>query len=193
MVAAAAAWLRAARPTLTGDQIAQAIRLSALDLETPGWDQNTGFGLLSVRNALSFAPPPPDPAEPNDDMVWVDGRAFGKPDRLFYKGKGKKRLTGTLDVFEDPADVYRIKLRGHSRRKILANPAGQDDIALYVYAKKAKRLSAKPLKKSSHRKRGRSEKIILRNRARKPHMYYVAVRDQPGANDLDAVYSLRVG
>jgi hypothetical protein len=66
-------------------------------------------------------------------------------------------------------------------------------VALYVYAKKAKRLSAKPLKKSSHRKRGRNEKIVLRNRDRKPHVYYVAVRDQPGANDLDAVYSLRVG
>jgi hypothetical protein len=193
MVAAAAAWVRAARPTLTEDQIAQAIRLSARDLETPGWDPNTGFGLLSVGNALTFSPPPPDPAEPNDDIVWVDGRAFGKPDRLFYNGKGKKRLAGTLDVFEDPADVYRIKLRGHSRRTILANPAGKDDIALYVYAKKVKRLSAKPLKKSTHRKRGRNEKVVLRNRDRKPHVYYVALRDQPGSNDLDAVYSLRVG
>jgi hypothetical protein len=193
MVAAAAAWLQAARPSLSSDQVTQAIRLSARDLETPGWDPNTGFGLLSVGNALSFAPPPPDPAEPNDDIVWVDGRAFGKPDRLFYKGKGTKRLVGTLDVFEDPADVYRIKLRGHSKRKILANPAGRDDVALYIYAKKAKRLSAKPLKKSSHRKRGRNEKIVLRNRDRKSHVYYVAVTDQPGANDLDAVYSLRVG
>jgi hypothetical protein len=193
IVAGAVAWVRAARPDLTADQVSQAVRLSAEDLPPAGWDPDTGFGLLSVARALAINPPPPDPSEPNDDIVWVDGRAFGKPDRLFYKGKGHKRLFALLDELEDPADVYRIRLRGHSARKIIANPTGKDDVALYVYRRKAKGLSSKPYKKSAHKKRGRSERIKLRNTGKRPKTYYVAVRVQPGARDLDAGYTLRVG
>jgi hypothetical protein len=194
MVAAAVAWVRAARPTLTGDQINQAVRLSASDVGQPGWEPDTGFGLLSVGNALQIAPPPPDPGEPNDDIVWVDGRAFGKPDPFFYKGKGRKRLVGILDTFEDPGDVYRIRLRPHSRRKVSAKPAGNDDVALYAFAKKAKRVRRnKALKKASHLRRGRTERFVLRNRTGRKKTYYLAVEVQPKARDLDAVYTLRVG
>ena len=193
MVAAAVAWVRAARPDLTPDQVSQAVRLSAADLGSPGWDPDTGFGLLSVAHALTINPPPPDPSEPNDDIAWVDGRNFAKPDRLFYKGKGHQRLFGLLDEFEDPADVYRIRLRGHSKRKITANPTGKDDVALYVYRRKAKRLSQKPYHKAAHKKRGRTERITLRNTGKREKTYYVAVRVQPGASDLDAGYTLRVG
>jgi hypothetical protein len=193
MVSAAVAWVRAARPTLTPDQVSQAVRLSAVDLAPGGWDPNTGFGLLSMARALSIKPPPADPAEPNDDIVWVDGRAFGKADKLFYKGKGHRRLSGLLDEFEDPADVYRIRVRGHSTRKITANPTGKDDVALYVYRRKAKRLSQKPYRKSAHKKRGRTERIKLHNGGKREKTYYVAIRVQPGARDLDAGYTLRVG
>jgi subtilisin family serine protease len=193
IVAGAVAWVRAARPSLTPDQVAQAVRLSAADLDAPGWDVNTGFGLLSVAHALSIKAPPRDPAEPNDDIRWVDGREFGKAAPLFYKGKGHKRLSGLLDAFEDPADVYRIRLRGHSERTITANPTGTDDVALYVYRRKAKRLSQKPYVKSSHKKRGATERITLRNTGTREKTYYVALRVQPGASDLDAGYALRVG
>jgi hypothetical protein len=193
MVAAAVAWVRAARPDLTGDQVNQAVRLSAVDLAPGGWDPNTGFGRLSVAGALAIKAPPRDPSEPNDDIVWVDGRNFGKPDRLFYRGKGHERLFGLLDDFEDPADVYRIRLRGHSHRTITANPTGKDDVALYVYRRKAKRLSQKPYRKSSHKRRGHNERIKLRNTGKRDKTYYVALRVQPGASDLDAGYTLRVG
>jgi subtilase family protein len=193
MVAAAVAWVKAVRPDLTGDQVNQAVRLSAVDLAPGGWDQNTGFGRLSVARALTIKAPPADPSEPNDDIAWVDGRNFNKPDRLFYKGKGHKRLFGLLDEFEDPADVYRIRLRGHSTRRITANPTGKDDVALYVYRRKAKRLSQKPYRKSAHKRRGKTERIKLRNTGKREKTYYVALRVQPGASDLDAGYTLRVG
>jgi hypothetical protein len=193
MVAAAVAWVRAARPDLTPDQVSQAVRLSAVDLGPAGWDADTGFGLLSVARALTIKPPPADPGEPNDNIVWVDGRVLDKPARLFYKGKGHHRVSGLLDEFEDPADVFRIRLRGHSKRKITANPTGTDDVALYVYRRKAKRLSQKPYRKSAHKKRGRTERISLRNTGKRDKTYYVAVRVQPGASDLDAGYTLRVG
>src|SRR4051812_5053208 len=44
MVAAAAAWVRGARPELRRDQVAQVLRSSATDLDPPGWDATTGWG-----------------------------------------------------------------------------------------------------------------------------------------------------
>ncbi|HEX5621100.1 MAG TPA: S8 family serine peptidase [Solirubrobacteraceae bacterium] len=194
MVAAAVAWVKAVRPTLSGDQLTQAVRLSASDLGNPGWDPDTGFGLLSVAGALQIPTPPRDPGEPNDDIVWVDGRAFGKPDRLFYKGHGHKRLVGLLDTSEDPGDVYRIRLRPHSRVKVRAKPAGNDDVALYAFKKKAKAVRRnKALKKASHKNRGGTERFVLRNRGRRSKVFYLAIEVQPKARDLDAVYTLRVG
>jgi Subtilase family len=194
MVAAAVAWVKAARPTLSGDQLTQAVRLSATDIGNPGWDPDTGFGLLSVTNALQIATPPRDPAEPNEDIIWVNGRMLGKPARFIYKGRGRKRLVGLLDVAEDPGDVYRIRLRAHSRAKVRVKPAGNDDVALYAFKKKAKQVRRnRALKKSSHKRRGGTERFVLRNRAGRSKIYYLAIEVQPKARDLDAVYTLRVG
>jgi Subtilase family len=196
IIAGAVAWVRAARPTLTADQVNQAVRLSASDIGNPGWDPDTGFGLLSVAGALQITPPPPDPGEPNDDIVWVDGRAFGKPDRLVFNPPTRRRtrLVGLLDTSEDPADIYRIRMRPHSRVKVRATPAGNDDIALYAFKKKSKRAVRKrAVKKASHRRRGRTERFVLPNRSGKRKVFYIALEVQPGARDLDAVYTLRVG
>jgi hypothetical protein len=97
-----------------------------------------------------------------------------------------------IDVFEDPADVYRIRLRSGSRAKISANPARNDDLDLRVYSRDAKSLAAKPLKRAARRGR-RTERITLRNASRHARVYYVAVRVQPNVRDLDAAYALRVG
>jgi Subtilase family len=191
MVAAAVAWVRAARPELTADQVNQAVRLSASDIGRAGWEPDSGFGVLSVGRALTIPPVPADPSEPNDDMLWVDGRAFGRPDRLLYSGGRRARLVGLLDAFEDPADVYRIRLRPHSRKRLSADPAGSDNVALRVYAGTAKSLRARPLK-SSARRGSRTESLTLRNRSGRARVYYVAVRVQ-GRSDLDAAYALRVG
>jgi Subtilase family len=192
MVAAAVAWVRAARPELTADQVNQAVRLSAADHDEAGWQPHTGFGVLNLRAALRYNPPPPDPAEPNDDMYWVDGRAFERPDRLIYKGGRQTRFGATIDVFEDPADVYRIRLRPRSRVKISANPVRNDDVDLRVYPRRAKSLGAKPVERSARRGR-RTERVTLRNRSRRARVYYVAVRVQRNVSDLDAAYALRVG
>jgi hypothetical protein len=192
MVAAAVAWVRAARPELSADQVNQAVRLSAQDLGAAGWEPDTGFGLLSVAGALTVTPPPPDPAEPNDNMVWVDGRAFGRPDRLIFRGGRAVRLRALLDAFEDPADVYRIRLRPRSRERITADPSGRDDVELAVYRGSARGLTARPLERSA-RRGTRTERIVLRNRSRRARTFYLAVRVQRGARDLDASYALRVG
>ena len=192
MVSAAVAWVRAARPDLTADQVAQAVRLSAVDHDATGWQPATGFGVLNVGAALAIDPPPPDPSEPNDDIVWVNGRAFEKPDRLLFKGGKTRRLGAIIDVFEDPADVYRIRLPAHSRAKISADPVRNDDIDLRVYSRKARSLRAKALARSA-RRGNRTERIRLRNRSGRARVYYVAVQVQRGVRDLDAAYTLRVG
>jgi hypothetical protein len=193
MVAAAVAWVRAARPDLTADQVRQVVRLSAVDHDEPGWQPDTGFGVLNVGAALQRTPSAHDPAEPNDDIVWVDGRAFGRPDRVIFRGGRTRRLGATIDVFEDPADVYRIRLRPRSRVRISANPARNDDVDLRIYGRKARGLgSSRPLMRSARRGR-RTERLVLRNRSDRARVYYVAVRVQPNVRDLDAAYALRVG
>ena len=85
MVAAAAAWLRAAKPGYRADQVAQALRASARDLGPKGWDSATGYGMLSVLGALSSAAPAIDPHEPNDDMAWINGKATGRVDTPIWR------------------------------------------------------------------------------------------------------------
>ena len=62
MVAAAAAWVRAAKPGYRADQVAQVLRGSARDLQAKGWDSATGYGLLDLLKALSLPAPAVDPA-----------------------------------------------------------------------------------------------------------------------------------
>jgi hypothetical protein len=191
MVAGAAAWVRAARPDLSGEQVAQAVRLSATDLGRKGWDADTGWGLLSVGAALTIAPPRRDPAEPNDDIMFVNGRVFDRSAALIYDGR-RARLVATLDTFEDPADVYRVRLRPHSRVRVSADPARRDDVVLAAFPRKARNLDSRTIAASAHRGR-RTERFTLRNRSSRRRTLYVAVAVQRGARDLDATYELRVG
>ena len=125
MVSAAIAWVRAARPDLTPDRVVQAVRLGARDVEKPGWDPLTGFGVLNVGNSLNLPAdklPIQDPLEPNDNIVWVDGTAFGKPAPAIWNGGAAARVNGLLDIQEDPVDVYRIVIPGGKTAKISVIP-----------------------------------------------------------------------
>ncbi|MGC8856871.1 MAG: S8 family serine peptidase, partial [Anaerolineae bacterium] len=66
--ASGAAALLASQPQFdTPDKIYQALTQTALDLETPGWDNNTGYGLIQIYDALNFTPnivPTPTPGPP---------------------------------------------------------------------------------------------------------------------------------
>jgi hypothetical protein len=135
MVSAAVAWVRAARPRLSPDQVAQVVRLSARDLGRRGFDRDTGFGLLDIGEALSRKPTPRDPGEPNDDIRWVDGHSFRTPSPLTYRGKGTVRLRALLDVYEDPVDVYRVRVRARSPRDRGRAPGVRRPGALRVRAR----------------------------------------------------------
>jgi subtilisin family serine protease len=110
LVSAAAAWVWTARPDLSAGQLGEVLRRSARDLGAPGFDPSSGWGLLDIPAALAFPTPPADPGEPNDDVDQV------KPGGLFDAGvtplttaaRATSQIAASLDVNEDPRDVYRI-------------------------------------------------------------------------------------
>jgi Subtilase family len=133
-VAAAAALLLAVRPELTSDQVAALLEHSADDLTAatgcrrcaPSHDPLSGWGRLDVAAALTAAeetPPPADRYEANDDAGRQAATVFGR----------KRRLSATVDYWDDQIDVYRVKLRKGQRLVAgLHGPAGRNlDLVLW--------------------------------------------------------------
>jgi Subtilase family len=187
MVSGAVAWVRAARPDLSPDQVAQVVRLSSRDLARKGYDQDTGFGLLNLAAALAKAPPPRDPLEPNDEITFVNGRSFGTPSPAVFAG-AVARLTALVDAYEDPADVYRVRLGARSRVRVSARPQFGDPV-LAGFAPGTRSLRSRRLA-TSRRTGRRTERITLRNRSGRARTYFVAVGVQRGGRSLDAGYRL---
>jgi hypothetical protein len=198
MVAGAATWIRAARPELTQDQVQNVLRFGARDVGNEGYEAATGYGILSVAGALAREAPAVDPAEPNDDARFVDGRTFGSAAApIFTAGGRSATLAGTTDVYEDPADVYRIKVRAGGRARISLRPSvGDPD--LYVFRSGATTVTGKraaPFGVARSRNGvGRTDAVTIRNRTRRTATYLVAVGFTGGKTLrlLNAGYALRV-
>ena len=110
IVSAAAAWIWTVRPTLDASQIFALLRATARDIGAPGFDLQTGFGVVNIPAALTAPAPARDPQEPNEDIDEV------KPGALFADGqplltssvRPSNGISGTLDQAEDPHDLYRV-------------------------------------------------------------------------------------
>ena len=126
IVAAAAAWVWTVRPTLDATQLFQLLRSTARDVGPPGFDPETGYGIVDIPAALAAPAPPADPLEPNDDINEV------KPGGLFHEGqaaittaaKPSVRLSGSLDANEDPRDLYRIWVPAHQTVRVSVAAGG---------------------------------------------------------------------
>ena len=192
MVAAAVAWVRAARPDLTADQVDQAVRLSARDVGPDGWEPDTGFGVLSVGRALTI---PPVAARPARSRTTTSSGSTGArsagPTACCTPAAAARASSGYSTRSRIRPTSTGSACAPHTRKRISADPAGSDNVALRVYSRAAKSLGARPLK-SSARRGSRTETVTLRNRSGRARVYYVAVRVQ-GRSDLDAAYTLRVG
>jgi hypothetical protein len=190
MVAGVATWVTAVRRNLTVDQVAQVVKLSAIDLKPEGWDQNTGYGLVQVGRALNMPAPRTDPLEPNENIFWVNGEIFRDADPVVYDGKPRRRrFRARVDQFEDPADVYRVRFPGRSRTRISVVPSfGDADLA--VFRGSASSTSDPPVG-LSQRVGGRRDSLVIRNRRKKRARGFVEVYIDPAARGLDAGYSLR--
>jgi subtilisin family serine protease len=111
-VSAAAATLRATRPDLSYDQVTTLLTRAAVDVSPStgcrscrfGRDELTGWGRLDVTAALAGLAGPAFPAdrlEPNDDAGSRAATLWGP----------RRRVTATLDYWDDQDDVYRVYLR----------------------------------------------------------------------------------
>jgi hypothetical protein len=193
IVSAAAAWLRAARPELSVDQVAQVIRLSARDVGHRGWEAATGFGALDLRAALGKTPPPADPREPNEDIPFVDGTALARRSPPIWTGTGgRARLFATLDLYEDPGDVYRLRIPPGRRVRIRATPRfGDPD--LEVYSGAARHVATRRHRVVRSRRTGRrAESVRVVNRGARTATAYVRVFVPRRGRGLDAAYTLTV-
>jgi hypothetical protein len=134
IAAASGAWLMQARPELRADQVASLIRSSARDLGRPGFDAESGRGALDLARALRAPAPVRDVLEINDDVEWVDGTRYTRPDPYVYAGRRAASLTAGIDAWKDPVDVYRVRVPpGRSVRVVLRPQRGTDaDVALFA-------------------------------------------------------------
>jgi hypothetical protein len=193
MVSAAVGWIRAARPDLTPGQVADVIRFGTRDIGEQGYESATGYGILSLEGALAETAPRDDPLEPNDDIRLVDGREFSTPAPPIFTGR-TRTIVATADVTEDPADVYRVKVKpGHRARIKLSPSVGDPD--LYVFNSKARSaFSGRQLVGSSRKGEDRTDTVTVRSRGRKTTTFYVAVgfTDSKNLRLLNATYRLKI-
>ena len=134
LVAGAAAWLWTVRPELDAGQVAELLRRSARDIDQPGRDSASGFGILNLAAAIAAPSPIRDPFEPNDDVEEVDpngDRNLVHATALTTKSKQRTRVVGRIDAYEDPRDVFRVWLPAGRNVTFQLGGTGDGDLSLH--------------------------------------------------------------
>jgi subtilisin family serine protease len=183
-VSAAAALLLGRRAGLAPDQVAFALTRSAADTEpdsgcircSSGHDSLTGWGVLDVASAIQALDelPAADQHEANDEA------AIAAP----IWGRRGQRFRATVDYWDDPVDVYQVKLRrGQLMVARLRGPGGTDT-NLFLWKPGTRRVSGfaadRRLLAGQSKSPGSVEKI--RVRARESGWYFLEVKaTTPGA------------
>ncbi|MFL5967141.1 MAG: S8 family peptidase [Gaiellaceae bacterium] len=188
MVAAAAAWVWTARPELDNTQLFDVMRFSSRDVDAPGYDSATGFGLLNIPSALSFAVPARDPQEPNDDVEQVSPRglfAGGQP-AIVTPTRRTAAFAARLDRREDPRDLYRAYVPPHG--SLTARTSG-GPVNLRVLPAGARSTDAAPLGASA-RRGTQPDTVTIRSRSARGVYVYVDVRLE--GTPARSGYALRV-
>ncbi|MEY2536125.1 MAG: thermitase [bacterium] len=188
MVAGAAAWLWSVRRDLSNGQVADVLRASAQDVGEPGYDPQTGFGLVNLPSALASRTPADDPLEPNDEITFIDGTSFQQPDPYVWRGFPRRALRAFVDTVEDPVDVYRIQVPARRQaRVVLGTTFGDAD--LFVYRGNARRLGSRPVARSERNGRA-TDALTLTNRSGRASRFYVAVAPA-SRTTLNSSYTLQ--
>lgn len=187
LVAGAAAWIWTARPELDAGQVAEILRRSARDIDTPGRDASSGFGLLDVRAALAYPTPIRDPLEPNDGLDPSSTGSTGVPS-LTTPTRPETRVAARVDAYEDPRDVYRVWLP--ARRTVVVTATAQPgDVDLALWRRPTGRDLRASDRLASAASRGATEILRFQNTGG-ARIAYLAV--SPRSGSLDADYRLRL-
>jgi hypothetical protein len=163
MVAGAAAWLWTVRPTLDASQVAEILRTSARDVNTPGYDDATGYGILDVQAALAAPTPARDLPEPNDDTSQATA--------VTSAARTATTVSGRVIAFDDPRDVLRVYLPA---RRTLSVKVASTGVGLTV---------------AGVSRTGKSFTVSVRNRS-KARSAFLTVKPQSGVRD--ASYTLTI-
>lgn len=188
LVAGAAAWVWTDRPDLDWTQLFEVMRRSARDIGKPGRDWRSGFGVLNVRNALTYPAPIKDPLEPNDDLNLVDSSsadAVGLPP-LTTRAKPSTTIQARFDLIEDPRDVYRVWVP--KGRTLVATTSGID-IDLSLWRPGTLSVSSSTGRLAASAKRGPTETLRYENTGAGRFLFLAAT---PPRGNLSGTYSLRV-
>jgi subtilisin family serine protease len=119
-VAGAAAVLIQAHPDLDVSQLTDMLRLHGPRSAPPAWTASLGFGMLDLPEVMNAPVPTPDQPEVNDTIKWakLQPPALSAPKR-------SRILYARIAPHQDPADVYRVKLRRGDRLQVrLQEPSG---------------------------------------------------------------------
>jgi subtilisin family serine protease len=171
-VSAAAAVLYGINPLLTSSQVSALLERNADDVDAAngcsscpaGRDKYSGWGRLDVQQAVaalnSGKLPASDRYEPND-RVSEAHVLFGR----------KPSVAATLDQWDDPVDVYRVRLaRGEQLNVVLHARWAGAAVGLSLW-------HGKTVARTAHA--GTTQRFSFR--ARKAGKYYVELRDSAGA------------
>jgi subtilisin family serine protease len=188
MVSAASAWVWTVRPDLDNSQLFDVMRFSARDIDAPGYDRATGFGLLNIPSALAFTSPARDPLEPNDDIdqVSTSGIFDGGQPAVTTASRRNVTFSARVDRHEDPHDVYRafVPARGS-----LTARASDGAVDLRIFRSGARDIGAKAAA-ISRRPGLQADSAMLRNTTKRGVYVYVEVR--PDAGTVRTSYTLRI-
>jgi hypothetical protein len=101
-VSGAASQVWAANPKLSFAEVKAILKKSAIDLGTPGWDVQTGAGLLNLPDAVAMAKSPPTALQTAFSSLTGLGDIFsgeGNPNERPARGFWKKLFNGAKNVF----------------------------------------------------------------------------------------------
>jgi subtilisin family serine protease len=104
-VSGAVALLREFNPEATVEEIKNALLVSSTDLGLAGEDNDYGWGLLNLKKALDFLPPPPFP------KVWLDSVYVEKDTLVYPDGRIRSKIYLVLKNYGEGADSLSLILK----------------------------------------------------------------------------------
>jgi subtilisin family serine protease len=161
LVAGAAAWVWTTRPDLDNTQLFELMRRSAKDIAIPGFDNGSGYGLLSIPNALKFRTPTSDPQEPNEKPREIEAHGLfpSATPPLTTAGHTSGSITASVDRTEDPIDLYRVWApAGHTLR---AHVTGSVRVRLLQRATRVLALAVGKRGVAEYRNRGKGTYVYV--------------------------------
>ena len=181
IVAAAATWLWTVRPELDASQVAEILRRSARDIEAPGFDARSGYGMLDLQAALAFATPPPDSAEPNDNVATAA--------ELTTRARPAAATSGRVIAREDARDVVRVWLPAGKRVTVTAS--ADAPVTLELFRGRARTVVGGSPSDRLARSTTSGLRASLSHNAKRAQAAYLVV--SPARGVRNAAYDLAVG